>query len=73
MLVHAFVMCRLDNCNSLLYGLPKHMIHRLQLVQNYAAHLILCGAKHDRITPLLASRGAEDYFLNLTINFESFK
>ena len=53
MLVHAFVMCRLDNCNSLLYGLPKHLIRRLQLVQNCAARLILCGAKHERITPLL--------------------
>ena len=25
MLVHAFVMCRLDNCNSLSYGLLKHL------------------------------------------------
>ena len=53
MLVHAFVMCRLDNCNYLLYGLPKYLIHRLQLVQNCAARLILCSSKYDRITPLL--------------------
>ena len=54
MLVHAFIMCRLDNWSSLLYGLPKHLlIHRLQLVQNCAPRLILCGAKHERITPFL--------------------
>ena len=52
-LVHAFVTCRLDNCNSLLYGLPKHLVHRLQFAQNCAARLILCGRKHDRVTPLL--------------------
>ena len=52
-LVHAFVTCRLDNCNSLLYGLPKHLVHRRQLAQNCAARLILCGRKHDHVTPLL--------------------
>ena len=52
-LVHAFVTCRLDNCNYLLYGLPKHLVHRLQLAQNCAARLILCGRKHDHVTPLL--------------------
>ena len=53
MLVHAFVMCRLDNHNSLLYGLPKYWIYRLQLVQNCAVRLILSGSKYDCITPLL--------------------
>ena len=53
MLVHTFVTCRLDNCNSLPYGLPKYLIHRLQLVQNCAARLVLCGRKYEHITPLL--------------------
>ena len=29
-LVHAFVTSKLDNCNTLLYGLPKHHIQHLQ-------------------------------------------
>ena len=49
----ALVTCRLDIYNSLLYGLPKHLVHRLQLAQNCAARLILCGHKHEKITPLL--------------------
>ena len=53
MSVNAFVMCRLDNCNSLIYGLLEYLIHRFQLVQNCAARLILGGSKYDRITPLL--------------------
>ena len=52
-LLHAFVTCRSDNYNSLLYGLPKRLVHRLQLAQNCAAWLILCGHKHDHATPLL--------------------
>ena len=52
-LVHALVTCRLGFCNCLLYGLPKYLVHRLQLVQNCAARLILCDRKYDHITPLL--------------------
>ena len=40
-LVHVFVTCRLDNCNSLLYSLPKNQSEKLQRVQNCAAHLVV--------------------------------
>ena len=29
-LVHAFISSKLDNCNSLLYGLPKHLLNKLR-------------------------------------------
>lgn len=51
--IHAFVTSKLDFCNSLLYGLPKCLIKRLQYVQNSAARLIFLARKYDHITPLL--------------------
>ena len=38
-LVHAFISSKLDNCNSLLYGLRKHLLNRLRLIQNTAARI----------------------------------
>jgi len=39
-LVHAFITSiKLDNANSLLYGLPKVLIDRVQNVQNAAARV----------------------------------
>ena len=52
-LVQAFVTCRLDNCNSLLYSLPKNQIEKLQHVLNCAARLVVNARRHDHITPVL--------------------
>ncbi|CAH3198673.1 unnamed protein product [Porites evermanni] len=52
-IVHAYLTSRLDYCNALYYGLPKHLIDRLQLGQNSAASLVSASRKHDHITPIL--------------------
>jgi hypothetical protein len=53
LLIHAFVSSKLDNCNSLLYGLPKHILRKLQYVQNASARVIAGLRKHDHIKPTL--------------------
>jgi len=52
-LLHSFVFSRLDYCNSLLYGLPKCYLKKLQSVENAAARLYSGRRKYDHITPLL--------------------
>ena len=52
-LVHSFVMCRIDTCNSLLYGLPDTQIARLQRIQNSAARLVTRTRTRESITPIL--------------------
>jgi hypothetical protein len=52
-LIHAFVITQLDYCNSLLVGLPKSSLDRLQRVQNAAARLIKGAKKCDPISPIL--------------------
>ena len=52
-LVHAFVTCRLDNCNSLLIGSPSFLIQKLQRIQNCAARLVTGQPKFAHVTPIL--------------------
>ena len=47
-LVHSFISTKLDFCNSLLYGLAKYEINKLQSVQNAADRMIACLRKFDQ-------------------------
>ena len=53
--LHAFISSRLDNGNSLLYGLPDYMIQKLQRVQNTAARILTRTKKFEHISPILQS------------------
>jgi hypothetical protein len=52
-IIHSLVTSRLDNGNSLLYGVTEHQLHKLQLLQNAAARVLTKSKKHDHITPIL--------------------
>ena len=54
-LLSAFVLPKLDYCNSLFYGSPMYMLERHQKVQNSAARLIFQCCKQNHISPLLMS------------------
>ena len=52
-LVSAYILSRLDYCNSVLAGLPRSTIEPLQRVLNAAARLVLNLCLGDHITPTL--------------------
>lgn len=53
-LVNSLVTSRLDYANSLLFGVNKCQIERLQRVQNTGARLVTKTRKREHITPILA-------------------
>ncbi|KAK7105200.1 hypothetical protein V1264_016609 [Littorina saxatilis] len=54
-LVCSLVLSKIDYCNSLLAGLPKYLLDRLQRIQNNAARLVFKSSKYEHATPLLHS------------------
>ena len=54
-LVQAIVSSRLDYCNSLLYGVNKSVINKLQKVQNAAARLVSMRRKHESVSDVIAN------------------
>ena len=54
-LVSAFVLSRIEYCNSLLFGSTHDVTSHLQRIQNNAARVILCLPKSSRITIHLKS------------------
>ena len=54
--VSAFVLSRIDYCNSLLFGSAHDVTSHLQRIQNYAARVILRLPKSSSITIHLKSR-----------------
>ena len=52
-LIHAFVTSHIDYCNSLLYGLPKTQLNRLQRLLNAAARITCYVPRYAHITPVL--------------------
>ena len=54
-LVHAYIIGRINYCNSLLFGLPSVHLLKLQRLQNEAAWLISNVPLYSHITPVLCS------------------
>jgi len=52
---NALVHSKLDYCNSLLFGLPKCSINRLQKAQNTLARVVSGASYRDHIKPILKS------------------
>ena len=50
-IIHAFVTTKLHYCNAILYGLPKVLLNRTQLVHNRAARICFVTKKYEHITP----------------------
>ena len=52
-LVQVFISCRLDYCNSLLFGISDGLLRRLQSLQKAATRLVTGARRCDHITPVL--------------------
>ena len=65
-LVRAFIIGRIDYCNSLLFGLPSVHLCKLQRLQNAVVRLISNVPRYSHITPVLCSL----YWLPVPFGFQ---
>ena len=74
-LVNAYVTSKLDCNNALLHKISKKLLHRLQMIQNCAAKLILSKKKYDSVQPLLKKLHwlPVEYRIQYKINLLTFK
>ena len=54
-LIHAFISCHLNYCNSLLYALLKTETSKLQRIQNVAVCILTFTRRCDHIRPVVRS------------------
>ena len=62
--VHAFVTSTLGDCNSLLYGLARSLLQKLQRVLNCGAKLVCQSRKFDHATPIMIELRCTGYQLS---------
>ena len=53
-LVQCIIISKVDNCNSIYYGISEYEINRLQKLQNSCARLIYNKKKYDHVSELFA-------------------
>jgi len=71
--VQAFVSCRLDYCNSLLFGMTDDLFQRLQGIHNAATRLVTGSGRREHNTrtssaPLATVRQRVEFKLALLIH-----
>ena len=49
-LIYAFVITRLDYCNSIIYGISERNLSKLQRLQNTAARVVTRVKSHEHNT-----------------------
>ena len=66
LLTHALLISRLVTCHSLLHGLNKTQLKRLQRLQNTAARFVPLSMKYPQTTTL-ATKRTENHLQNLHV------
>ena len=56
-ILNSLVLSKLFSCSTVWAGISKNNLHKLQLMQNFAARILTNTRKFDHITPVLKELG----------------